>query len=90
MRPFPLHNPEGAQGLEAPGTTRGKSEKEGLRGGGDLEKKDKEKFDPGHHEYHMVPGSSQAITTPASRGQQQWSGVPCLKDPGSRHRGEHG
>lgn len=43
MRPFPLHNPEGAQGLEAPGTTRGKSEKEGLRGGGDLEKKEQGK-----------------------------------------------
>lgn len=43
MRPFSLNNPEGAQGLEAPGTAGDKSEKEGLRRGGDLEKKEQGK-----------------------------------------------
>lgn len=44
-RPLPLHNPEGAQGPEAPGIAGGKSEREGLRGD-DLEKREQRKVGP--------------------------------------------
>lgn len=80
MRPSPSHNPEQVQGQGASGSTGGRSEGERLRGGGYLEEYSKEKFDTGQL------GSIQAITTPASRGQEQCSRDRHLK--GSRHRGK--